>query len=159
MLLYVSMVLGFVLIIVLLAVPQLGFIKRHVVRWEVENMRSFITYAYRLALATGQDQTIHFDVAKNKIYGAGREYQLARGTIFGIMPGVQGPPAAPHKLLTSPITFQDNKIVCYAQGTLDAGTVYITDDKASWLYAISLGVSPLSYVRTYFFDGSWKRCV
>lgn len=153
------MVLAFVLIIVMLAVPHLGFMQRHVVRWEVENIRSFVTYVQRLALATGQDHTIEFDSAHNIIRGAGRTYHLARGVKFGIMPGVSGPPAAPHTHLDQPITFKDSQIICYAQGTVDAGTVYITDDKATWLYAISSGVSPVSYLRTYFFDGTWKRCV
>ncbi len=152
------MVLAFVLIIVMLAVPHFSFLSRHLVRQEVENLKQFITYAHRLALATGQMQTIHIQITSNSVQGAGRQYQLARGVRFGVIPGVQGPPAAPHSSLTEPITFKDNQIICYPYGTIDAGTVYITDDRANWLYAVSSGVSPVSYLRTYFFDGSWKRC-
>lgn len=152
------MVLGFVLIIVMLAVPHLASVQRQVVRWEVENLHAFITYAHRLALATGQDQIITIDTQKNALSGAGRQYQLARGVRFGTLPGVDGPPASPSGPLKQSITFQDNQILCTARGTVSAGTAYITDDKATWLYAVSSGVSSVNYLRTYLFDGSWKRC-
>lgn len=158
LLLYVSMVLAFVLIIVMLAVPHLSFLSRHVVRQEVENLKQFITYAHRLALATGEMQTLTIDAIHNKVSGAGRQYQLARGVRFGVLPHVQGPPAHPDGVILQPTTFKNNQIVCYAHGIIDAGTLYITDDRGSWLYAVSSGVSPVSYLRTYYYDGSWKRC-
>lgn len=152
------MVLAFVLIIVTLAIPHLGFIQRHVMRAEVDNVRVFITYVHRLALATATDQIIYCDPLNQTLTCGERTHALSRGVRFGTMPGVQGPPSAPTHVLTHPITFKDNRIVCYAQGTLDAGTLYFTDDKATWQYAVSLGVSPLSYIRTSVFDGTWKRC-
>ncbi len=158
LLLYVSMVLAFVLIIIMLAVPHLGFIQRHVMRAEVENVRLFITYAHRLALATNQQQVITIDLARNRLEGAGRSYDLARGVHFGALPHIKGPPAAPDQLVTVPATFAKQSITCHVHGAIDAGTLYLVDQTNQWQYAVSVGVSPVTYIRTYYFDGSWKRC-
>lgn len=158
LLLYVSMVLAFVLVIIMLSVPHFAGLKRHVARTELGNLKTFITYVSRVATATGITQKIVIDTERGTLTGAGRVHRLARGLRFGVPATVLGPPANPTAPVHDPVTFPDHCILCYAQGTVQAGTLYVTDD-AQRVYALSSGVSPVSYVRTYYYDGTWKRCV
>lgn len=146
------------LIIVMLAVPNLTFLQRHAVRAELGNLTTFITYVQRVAACIGQDQPIIINTERNSLEGAGRIHRLGRGVQFGILPGVKGPPAQPTAAITQPVTFQGGRIMCYAQGTVQAGTLYIVDERGTCLYAVSCPVGPVTYLRTYYFDGSWKRC-
>jgi prepilin-type N-terminal cleavage/methylation domain-containing protein len=86
----------------------------------------------------------------------GTTYQLGTGVIFGTLPGVQGPPANPQQIPTSPVTFVGNKISIHPDGKIQPGTIYLTDTGKRWLYAITSPVGHVSYLRRYrYFTDQW----
>ena len=156
-LLQVAITLTLVVIAIMLTVPQFSFLQKTAVRSEIEKMHALFVYMQHLAIATQQDQTIEFDVIKNCYSCNNQIIPLACGISFGTKPGVFGPPASPHALITKPITFANNKITFYTTGTMQAGTVYLVDQSKNYIYALTTPVSHISYVRRYKYEGAWMQ--
>jgi len=81
---------------------------------------------------------------------------LPAKVFFGFMPGAKGPPASANKLILKSITFTNNRIIFYPTGIISAGTVYLIDQAKQVMYALSNGVSQISFLRTYRYNGSWQ---
>lgn len=109
----------------------------------------------RRALVMRQKQILYFDIAHNAYTFEDRTHTLAKGVQFGIMP-VKGPPASPSKPLEKALTFKNNQIVFYPDGVIEAGSVYLTNDKKDQLYALTVAVAPYSYLRTYCYADTWR---
>lgn len=123
-------------------------------RNELDLLHQVCMYMQRRALLTGQQQVVHLDLQNNSYTFNDRTHRLAQGVIFGIIP-VKGPPACPHVLLASPCTFKQNVITFYPSGIIDAGSLYLTNDAHSILYALTNAVSSYSYLRTYCYADTW----
>lgn len=141
----------------MLSIPHFSFLQKTLVRSEIEKMHALFVYMQHLAIATQKDQTIEFDVANNVYFCNKQMIALAQGISFGTISGVYGPPSSPHTLINKPITFAHNKITFYAQGTMQAGTIYLTDRSKNYLYALTTPVSHISYVRRYKYEREWVQ--
>lgn len=83
-------------------------------------------------------------------------YTLTSGYHFGVLPNVYGPPSSPQKLIANPVTFTEGTIIAHPDGTLQAGTVYITDDETQ--YAVTTPVSAFSHIRVYRYKNNiWQK--
>jgi type II secretory pathway pseudopilin PulG len=145
-------------IVVLLAglcAHGLSNVQRATVRSELALLHSTCRYAQKSAIAMHQEQRIVLDLSAHAYtYGATR-HVLHAGVIFGFPPLAKGPPAHPEALLTKPSSFVDNTIVCYPTGIISAGSLYLSNAARSCCYALSNGVSQVSYVRCYEYQGKW----
>jgi len=83
---------------------------------------------------------------------------LSQPIQFGIMPNIKGPPSSAHTLITKPISFKNNTLVCYPSGIISAGTIYMTDNKQC-MYALSCPVGYVSYLRKYRYANGWKLII
>lgn len=77
---------------------------------------------------------------------------LPKGVCFGIMPGIKGPPGKPDHYLDRAVTFKDNCLSITPQGVVSAGTIYVTDDKKRFTYALTIAAGVFSCPRTYYAD-------
>ncbi len=123
------------------------------VRTELNRLYTVITYLRRKAIIEQQPQTICFT---KKGYRADREWRLADTVLFGIRKNIQGPPSDPKKPITAAITFRNNTLNIYPDGTLSAGAVYLTDTSRSCLYALTSDASAISGVRCYRSRKKWE---
>lgn len=151
------LVFGLVSMIALFAFVQMRFLTRGYVRAEVEALYQMCLYAQRRAMSSGHVCTVTLDLAKHAYMCDEHTCELSKNVRFGILPHVKGPPSAPQESLTSTSTFKNNRINCSPEGTIDAGTVYLIDVEKKSLYALTSGVAPYSYVRTYRYAGNWQR--
>ena len=142
--------------LVLLSTSNTLFFNRSIVSAQLEQLYSMCHLARQTALSTNQAQSIHFDIASNTYYWGDRKEVLPRTIRFGFIPGVQGPPSNPTTILHTPITFSGNKITFYPDGIIQAGTLYLTDEHQTIMYALSNAVSQFSYIRMYRYDGTWR---
>ena len=86
-------------------------------------------------------------------------HTLNNTILFGFIEGIKGPPSAPRKLIIKPITFHNNAIEFYPQGTISSGTLYMTDKNKHHMQAITCGVSHVSCIRRYIVTGNkWLLC-
>jgi Tfp pilus assembly protein FimT len=152
----VILVLGLVSIVCMVSI-QLHFLTRGYVRAELEALYQMCLYAQRHAIMTGEACTVVLNTDKNSYSCNGHACVLAKGVCFGVLPQVKGPPSAPQKIITQVTTFKNNQISCSPEGTIDAGTVYLTDGSSACLYALTSGVAPYSYLRKYRYAGTWQR--
>lgn len=148
--------LAIVVIIIGLAAGNLSFLNRHLVATETEKLYAACLYMQRLAMVTGHEQQLLFDQkTQSYVYGATQQ-KLPAGVTFGFIPGIKGPPSSPFAPIRSAITFPDSKISFYPNGLIQAGTVYLSDQNTTCMYALSCPVSQVSYVRRYRYADGWK---
>lgn len=109
--------------------------------------RAVCTKTEQELLTNELDSTLTFDNQK---------YQLHEPFHFGVLPDVYGPPSAPTKLITTPISFIDKKARFYKDGTMQSGTLYINDSVTQ--YALTVPVSAFAHIRAYrYHKKSWQQ--
>lgn len=151
------LVFGLVSFIACLAFIQMRFLTHSYVRAEIEALYQMCLYAQRRAISSGQTCTVVLDIAKHS-YACNDHVCVFAGNVrFGVLPHVKGPPSAPQQALVHASTFKNNRINCSPDGIIDAGTVYLIDTDKQSLYALTSGVAPYSFIRTYRYAGKWQR--
>lgn len=109
------------------------------------------------AMARNKTQEMMLDEEGHRYQLDGMWYALPSTIRFGFLPESKGPPANPTSLIRSAITFPHKKVTCFPDGTIQAGTVYLVDEKKRCMYALTSGVSAVSFLRKYRYDGTWHR--
>lgn len=107
------------------------------------------------AMAKGSPKEMIFDANNHRYRLDGQWHDLPALLKFGFLPQAKGPPSKPTTLLHSAITFPDNKVICFPDGTIQSGTVYLINDSRRCMYALTSGVSAVSFLRKYKYDGVW----
>lgn len=154
MLLEMSIAFALLLIIVALSIPHIGFLQKHVVRSEIEKIRTFFHYVQHKAIASNTDQTVYLH-ENGYVYG-GTHTAFAACIQLGALPGVYGPPAHPTHAITKPHTFKGNSIIFYRDGTIQPGSLYIQETARACMYALTIPVGEISYIRTYRYEKKWE---
>ena len=113
----------------------------------------------RKALLEGKACSITFHLEKNQ-YVADRMYTLSSGVHFGVPAELLGPPSNPVSTISRPITWPENKITFYPEGSIkdaaiSAGAVYLTNKQKSIAYALTCDASCVSHLRRYRYQEKW----
>lgn len=74
---------------------------------------------------------------------------------FGFLEEVLGPPAEPTKKITTAITFPKKQIILYKNGTINSGSIYLTDKNKKHLYALTSSIAQISSLRKYYYKNKW----
>jgi type II secretory pathway pseudopilin PulG len=156
LLINLGIVLAIVLLLVSLSIPSISAVRRFLVRTEVEKLYSIFYYLKQRAITLDEDQVLLFDIQHNALSSTSIKQQLVPGVEIGFLKGSYGPPSQPSKLIRSGITFKDNKVIFYADGTVSAGTLYLVDRDHKYMYALTSPISQISFIRMYCYNnGSW----
>lgn len=150
-------VMSLILLISTLAIPSVWFLKRQAVCSEIEKLHLAFSYMQQLSQVNGTDSYLNFDI-KNNCYSFDNHLtKLSQGVEFGFINGAKGPPSSPSKIINSPITFTNNKVTFYANGQIQPGTAYLVDSKRQFMYALSVPISQISFIRKYSYNhNSWN---
>jgi len=148
-------VIAIIALIAMLAGVPGQFLRRTMVRAEIEKLRTVCTHLQRRAMATGTPQTLQLHCAANHYQIDDERHALANQVRFGTLPGVKGPPASPSQLLNAATTFDKNQIVFQPNGTIQSGAIYLIETGNRYLYALTIGAGAVPYVRTYCYTGQW----
>lgn len=145
------------LIMLLASISSIVFrvYNRQLVHAEASTLFMQIGLLQRQAITSGKEQTLTIDVDQHAYTTNNTIHRLNHAVRFGFMPAVYGPPSHPVTLITQPTTFEKHKIVAQPNGTLSAGTVYLTDQSNRCLYAITIGVAKKQYIRLYRYSTQW----
>lgn len=132
-----------------------GYWDRVLVRSQLQELAAVMETVQHRALMSGTQQDLVFE--EHGYRADGVYYALPPQIKFGSVPGALGPPAQPHRPVTSPVTFIRRTMSCAPEGVLRAGTVYLTDHHQRYSYALSVPVG--GYYRTlYEWDGTqWQQ--
>jgi prepilin-type N-terminal cleavage/methylation domain-containing protein len=156
-LLEMLIVLALVSLTLCLSFGQLHFLRRGYASAELDNLYQTCLYMQRHAMVAGKACDITLDITGNYYQFNDQRCQLIQGVQFGILPNVKGPPSTPTKLLSKPCSFKNNQISFSKDGSISAGTVYITDVTHNCLYALSSSVASYSYLRKYRYADKWHQ--
>jgi len=159
MLFQLGIVLALLLLVCTLSLPPFSFLQHRLVRTEIEKMTLMFRYLHRMALARNQDQHLKLFPHEGRYEGAGHCEYLPEGVIFAVLDGAQGPPSHPHHVLAKPVTYKDDRVTFYAHGTIQAGTIYLTDKHKQVMYALSSAISPIFYTRAYRYNSANQEWV
>lgn len=144
-------------LIVGLITINMGFVNQLALQAELESLQTACMYAQCAAQMQDEQQHILFDSINHSYTCCGHLHKLPPHIRFGVVPGLQGPPADPHNMVTHPITFHEQTITCTSQGIMRSGTVYLKDISEHYQYALTAAVAHVSYLRKYRYDGTWQR--
>ena len=142
-------------LIITITFPSIWFLKSQQVISEVDKLFSVFSYLQQAAIASNKDFVLQFDKQNNFYSFENTKIQLSKHIKFAIKEGVKGPPSSPVKTLSNPITFIKEEVVFYADGKMQPGTVYLTDSKKHYLYAITIPISQVSLIRKYKYTNRW----
>lgn len=135
-----------------------SFLQESRVQTEIDLLYQVARYLQQRAITTHTVQYLHFDVAHQCYEFNDTVHALASGVCFGCAAGVFGPPSLAHKEVANVCTFSDNKIAFWPDGIIKAGTIYLTDARKWYTYALSSGVGSVSFLRTYCYKQKEWLC-
>jgi hypothetical protein len=135
-----------------------SFIYRGLVKQEAEKLALVCRYLQHAAMMSNETKTLIFDRKQHCYRYDSCSVKLSNQVEFGVLEGSKGPPSNPTRLIESPISFKNEKIIFYPDGIIQPGTVYLIGKNTQIMYALSCPISQVSYVRIYKYDGSWQ-CV
>lgn len=121
---------------------------------ELDRLYAAILFLQRKAIIEHKPCHLTFDM-RHRQYYTDTSSTLSLGIMFGVPHGVLGPPSRPIHLIEEPITWPQRTLTCYPDGTISAGTLYITNAKQTYLYALTCDASQVSHIRRYRYDGRW----
>lgn len=143
------------LLIMTITFPSLWFLRSQQVISEVDKLFSVFGYLQQSAITSNKDQLLQFDLQNNSYSFESSTIKISEHIKFAIKENVKGPPSVPINNLTKPITFLKEQVVFYKDGKIQPGTVYLTDSKKEYLYAITVPISQVSLIRKYKYTGKW----
>lgn len=158
-------VLAGCMMLVLCSTQFVSVVQRITARAELGLLALTIRTEQQTALLTGTEREVVFccnnqaaapqGVAADSYRTRVQLHTLARGVTFGAPPGALGSPADPCKPITKPITFVNNKLICYPQGTIQAGTIYLAAPAYGQYYALTSSVAQHAFLRLYQYRLNW----
>ena len=152
------MVVAIVGIIAGLALINLRAFSNVLVRSQLNKLHMTCVYLSHAAQAAQEELTLTLHTDTNSYdYQGHREY-LPAGISFGAPSHVYGPPGNPVHSVQKPSSFDEDIIHFYKDGTMQAGSIYLTDGKKH-TYALTCAVGSLSCLRMYRYDQSWQLIV
>lgn len=155
LLIEVAVVVALVIVVIMLAVPHMSFLKKQIVYSEVEKLATVCLFLRQQALVTQHEQTLLFDQNNHTYASQDCIYRLCSGVRFGFLPKMYGPPSSPKSLIHQAITFHNQKISFYADGTMSSGTIYIVDAAGASCYAVTIPTGQVPFIRKYEYQQGW----
>lgn len=142
-------VLAIIIIMTTLAITFFVNQKEPYLIAEAYTLRTRLWQLQQEARVENKQKSLIFNES-NSSYSFGNEnHKLSKYVKFGTLRNILGPPSSPKKLLRKAITFKSKKITITPQGILQSGTVYLIDDAGQLLYAVTVPISGISYIRIY----------
>ena len=156
-LLELSIVIALLGLLIMLGIMVFPSYDRLFVHTELDRLYMAFLACSHKAIATGVAQTISFDPTTNTLTLDGTEQKLTSRVCFGSLAQSWGPPASPAAPIEDPVTFKHHQAICYPDGTIQAGRIYLTDSNKQHMFALTSAVGQVPYVRRYRYNASVSR--
>lgn len=104
------------------------------------------------AISTGQEFSIRFDPITHSYCTDHHRYVLPSAVRFGVIDRALGPPSKADQPIISFVTFHNNTMRFFPDGTISSGIIYLVDRHKKTSYALTNGIGAVSYLRFYRYD-------
>jgi Tfp pilus assembly protein FimT len=165
----IVIIISIIVILFFISLPRLCFIQRFVLRSETDKLFTVFSFLQQKAIASNQEQQLYFDVGKNVYSYQGKAggnvvCALPKPVMFGFFQHAKGPPSRSSKKINASVTFKKTEkgkriIRFFADGTMSSGTVYLVDKDKMYMYAVTISVAQVSFVRMYRYDHDHWVCL
>jgi len=145
----------FLLLTILIQINS-NFLNRLIIQSEIEKLYTICRYLQQCALVSNKEQALIINQDLKSYQYQNHTETLPVQVSFGFVSGTKGPPSCADNMIRSAITFTRNRIIFYPTGIISSGTIYLTDHVKQVMYALSNGVSQISFLRIYRYDGTWQ---
>ena len=152
-------VVGLFAVIFGIGMINVHFLDQALVRTELDKLYAVCLYLQHNARVENKSYTLYFDANQKTYTCDSQRWNLPSQIIFGTLEGTKGPPSSPHNSVKNPITFKKSCITFSPQGIIQPGTIYLTDSRRCYGYALSCSVSDYSYIRRYRYDTQWHMLI
>lgn len=147
-LLELLVVVALIIVLVTLAFPAWRFLKTQQITEQLNQLQIICITLQQKATVTQEKQSLTFNGDQRSYFFNNQTEKLLPGISFNFIPGLKGPPSNPKKLVTRAITFPDQVITFYPDGTISAGTLYLIN-REQQQYALTVPISKASFTRKY----------
>lgn len=153
-LLEVVLSVALLMLILTMSMPLFVMHKRLFVKAELENIYGLMLYLQRKASVECSIQTLVFNTSNTtySINNTAATSKLAQDVIFA-QPRFTHNKSFKRDQLERPTSFKNGTVYFYPDGTITAGTLFLTDSKHSCAYALTCGVAQIGFIRKYRFSG------
>ena len=151
-------VVTLIAILATLAIPSWKFLKHQQIIEQLNQLQIICTTSQQKATSTQEKQTLTFEPNAHNFFFNQHTEKLLPGVSFGFLPGLKGPPSHPKKPITQAITFPDQTITFYPDGTISAGTIYLINQQKEQ-YALTVPISKATFARKYRYQNNQWICL
>ena len=132
-----------------------GLTTRLALLQELDRLHAVILFMQRKALLDDKTYTLVFSQEKDG-YQAGAKHTFCPSVRFEGISCMQGPPASPGRPIKDAITWLGHTIYFYPNGTISAGSVYLTNDTNTLYCALTCDIGHINHIRRYFYTNTWN---
>jgi Tfp pilus assembly major pilin PilA len=151
-------VVGLTAFLTALSFSFMHLFERLVVKAEIHLLVNTIEAQRAIAVIDEKDSTITFDRTQKTYVYDSLSHTCTHSVEFVYPEGSYGPPSAPTTLIQQPLSFVDNKIICFATGAISSGVLYIGSVTQNCFYALSSSIGEWGVLRLYCYDkNKWKK--
>jgi hypothetical protein len=156
-LLEITLILGICAVVLPLSI---SFVHRQYIdmymQSELDRIVALLYSARAHALAQARVITLQANKPSHCIIYKERTHFLSPGILFQTIPHMMGPPSRPINSVLEPISFDNGTILIGPSGTGNAGTLYLKHAHDSRIYAVTVGVGSVPFLRKYRYNGIWQ---
>jgi prepilin-type N-terminal cleavage/methylation domain-containing protein len=138
-----------------LGLMQISFLDSTLVHLELNKLTAICQHLQQQSITTNSEKTLRCDREKNCYDSDSIKEKLVSPAQFGFLPGTIGSPGSASQHIKKAITFPGSAIHFYPTGIISSGTIYLTDKNKRYMFALSNGISKVSHLRSYRYDGKW----
>lgn len=149
------LVIALIALLAMLGVSSFDYLHKILVHSDGERLYSLILGQRAQAMATGQQIDLHIDVKNGLVTGANVHDSCTNGVLFDMPSKTYGPPSKPTELLKNACTFVDNTIRIDPDGSINAGSLYLTDTQKTCCFALTVPTGAYPFLRLYRYDKKW----
>lgn len=146
----VVVVLALIALLMGLTMSIGSWFARFLVQREIHKFQTLCYYVQAHAVATGHEEMIRLDRHKQGYWYHETFHALPPGIAYAIMPRIAYGPGQRAYHRHNPISYVNDTIHFYPDGTIQAGTLYMSDRTTQ--YALTTNVGAISYIRIYYYD-------
>lgn len=139
----------------LVLVPVKAFFSS-LARFELYELKAVCHFLQQRARTENRTFILSFNEQRQAYSWESEEHRLPETVRFGVTEGIKGPPSHPTERVSKAVTFQGNQIVFCPDGIIQPGSVYLIETRTNAVYALTCGITQVSFLRIYRYDGAWK---
>lgn len=154
------LLIGLISLLAGLSFSLIAVFERVLLRLEIDLLVNTIEAQRAMAVIGNKDVAITFDSTSSAYSVDSTTHVFSQTVSFLYPPNGYGPPSAPVDLIKKPVSFVNSQLICFANGAMSSGVLYIGSPKQRCFYAISSSIGEWGVLRLYIYKNEkWGKAL